>query len=51
MHVYVCKGKTYHNGLTEILVHCCPPQGREVDTMEGGLVPEVQRRRYFYIFC
>ena len=36
--------KTYHNWLTEVLIHCCPTQGREVNTMEGGLVPEVQRR-------
>lgn len=35
----------YHNWLTEILVHCCPPEGRKVNTMEGGLVPGVQQRK------
>lgn len=39
LHMHV-KYITYHNWLAEILVHCCPPQGREVYTVEGGLVPE-----------
>lgn len=38
LHMHACI--TYHNWLAEILVHCCPPQGREVYTVEGGLVPE-----------
>lgn len=41
---------TYHNRLAEILIHCCSPQGREVYTMEGGLVPEAQRRKSRFIF-
>lgn len=36
---------TYHNWLTEILIHSCPPQGREVNTVEGGLVPGGQSRK------
>lgn len=41
---------TYHNWLTEILVHCCSPQGGEVNTVEGGLVPEGQRREPHFEF-
>lgn len=43
MCVHMCT--TYHNWLTEILVHCCPPQGGEVYTVKGGLVPEDQTRK------
>lgn len=40
--VYVCVSMCimYHDGLAEILVNGGATQGREVDTMEGGLVPE-----------
>lgn len=38
------KRSTYHNWLTEILVHRCSPEGRKVNTVEGGLVPGVQQR-------